>query len=102
MAAKPNVKNLMRDGVTMMDPETVFLSHDTQIGSDSILEPNIIFGPGVTIDSGVCIKAFSHLEGTKVPFWCRCRTIYKIAARGKSEGGSPYWQFFVKIKKCHD
>lgn len=54
---------LMRDGVTMTAPETVFLSHDTVIGQDVILEPNIVFGPGVSVGSGAHIHAFSHLEG---------------------------------------
>ncbi|WP_373696472.1 bifunctional UDP-N-acetylglucosamine diphosphorylase/glucosamine-1-phosphate N-acetyltransferase GlmU [Hyphobacterium lacteum] len=57
---------LMRDGVTMTAPETVFVAHDTQIGPDVILEPNVVFGPGVTVESGAHIHAFSHLEGCVV------------------------------------
>ncbi|MDB5522508.1 MAG: glmU [Rhizobium sp.] len=57
---------LMLSGVTMIAPETVFLSYDTKIGQDSTIEPNVIFGPGVTIESDVVIHAFSHLEGTYV------------------------------------
>jgi len=50
----------------MIAPETVFLAFDTQIGQDALIEPNVVFGPGVTIDSGAVIHAFSHIEGAHV------------------------------------
>ncbi|MCB9982823.1 MAG: bifunctional UDP-N-acetylglucosamine diphosphorylase/glucosamine-1-phosphate N-acetyltransferase GlmU [Rhodospirillales bacterium] len=56
----------MDQGVSMRDPDTVYLWHDTQIAPDCILEPNVVFGPGVTLEQGVHIKAFSHLEGALV------------------------------------
>ncbi|WP_105430643.1 bifunctional UDP-N-acetylglucosamine diphosphorylase/glucosamine-1-phosphate N-acetyltransferase GlmU [Neorhizobium sp. T6_25] len=57
---------LMISGVSMIAPETVFLSYDTQIGQDALIEPNVVFGPGVKIDSGAVIHAFSHIEGAHV------------------------------------
>lgn len=57
---------LMESGVTMIDPASVYLAYDTQIGQDTILEPNIVFGPKVHIDAGVTIRAFSHLENCRV------------------------------------
>ncbi|MEB2843429.1 bifunctional UDP-N-acetylglucosamine diphosphorylase/glucosamine-1-phosphate N-acetyltransferase GlmU [Rhizobiales bacterium RZME27] len=57
---------IMVSGVTMIAPETVFLSFDTQIGQDALIEPNVVFGPGVTVESGAVIHAFSHLEGAHV------------------------------------
>lgn len=56
----------MLAGVTMVAPETVFLSHDTEIGADTVLEPNVVFGPGARIAEGVVIHAFSHIEGATV------------------------------------
>src|SRR3546814_299451 len=56
----------MISGVTMIAPETVFLSHDTQIRQDAVIEPNVVFGPGVTVEAGAVIHAFSHLEGAYV------------------------------------
>lgn len=56
----------MNAGVSMQDPDTVYLWHDTQIAPDCIIEPNVYFGPNVTLESGVHIKAFSHLEGAHV------------------------------------
>ncbi len=53
-------------GVTMIAPQTVFLSTDTRFGKDVTIEPNVIFGPGVTVEDGAVIRAFSHLEGARV------------------------------------
>lgn len=57
---------MMISGVTMIAPETVFLSYDTAIGQDALIEPNVVFGPGATIDGGAVIHAFSHIEGAHV------------------------------------
>jgi bifunctional UDP-N-acetylglucosamine pyrophosphorylase/glucosamine-1-phosphate N-acetyltransferase len=57
---------LMAAGVTMTAPDTVYLAWDTQIGPGARLEPNLVFGPGVTVEGGAVIRAFSHLEGAKV------------------------------------
>jgi len=56
----------MEAGVTMIAPETVFLSADTKFGKDITVEPNVVFGPGVSVDDGAVIRAFSHLEGAHV------------------------------------
>ena len=57
---------LLEDGVTLMAPDTVYLSRDTVIGRDTTIEPNVVFGPDVTVESGATIRAFSHLEGCHV------------------------------------
>ena len=57
---------LLDDGVTLVAPDTVYLSLDTLIGRDTIIEPNVVFGPDVTVESGATIRAFSHLEGCHV------------------------------------
>ncbi|TVR10544.1 MAG: bifunctional UDP-N-acetylglucosamine diphosphorylase/glucosamine-1-phosphate N-acetyltransferase GlmU [Salinarimonadaceae bacterium] len=56
----------MREGATLIDPDTVYLSFDTQLGRDVVVEPNVFFAPGVTVGEGAVIHAFSHLEGAKV------------------------------------
>ncbi|MGB0960573.1 MAG: bifunctional UDP-N-acetylglucosamine diphosphorylase/glucosamine-1-phosphate N-acetyltransferase GlmU [Halocynthiibacter sp.] len=57
---------LLDMGVTMTAPETVFFAYDTVVGRDAIIEPNVVFGPDVTIESNAAIRAFSHLEGCHV------------------------------------
>ena len=56
----------MADGATLIAPDTVWFSHDTQIGRDVVIEPNVVFGPGVSVADGATIRAFSHLEGATV------------------------------------
>ncbi|MFM7347637.1 MAG: bifunctional UDP-N-acetylglucosamine diphosphorylase/glucosamine-1-phosphate N-acetyltransferase GlmU [Tagaea sp.] len=56
----------MRAGVTLIDPATVWFSHDTEIGPDTVVGPNTFFGPGVKIGRDVEIKGFCHFEGTTV------------------------------------
>jgi bifunctional UDP-N-acetylglucosamine pyrophosphorylase/glucosamine-1-phosphate N-acetyltransferase len=53
-------------GVTMVDPATVWLSWDTTFDGDVHIEPNVVFGPGVRVERGARIRAFSHLEGVVV------------------------------------
>ena len=57
---------MLENGITMIAPETVFFAHDTIVGRDTIIEPNVVFGPEVTVESGATIRAFSHLEGCHV------------------------------------
>ena len=53
-------------GATLIAPETVFLSADTQIGRDVVIEPHCVFGPGVVIGDRCEIRAFSHLCDTRL------------------------------------
>jgi bifunctional UDP-N-acetylglucosamine pyrophosphorylase/glucosamine-1-phosphate N-acetyltransferase len=59
-------RRAMEDGATLVAPETVFLSADTKLGRDVIVEPNVVFGPGVSIADNVRIRSFSHLEGATI------------------------------------
>jgi bifunctional UDP-N-acetylglucosamine pyrophosphorylase/glucosamine-1-phosphate N-acetyltransferase len=53
----------LENGAAMLAPDTVFFSADTQLAPDVTIGPYTVFGPGVTVESGVEIKPFSHLEG---------------------------------------
>jgi bifunctional UDP-N-acetylglucosamine pyrophosphorylase/glucosamine-1-phosphate N-acetyltransferase len=57
---------LIENGAALPAPETVHLAWDTVVGRDTEIEPNVVFGPGVTVESGARIRAFSHLEGCHV------------------------------------
>ena len=56
----------MDEGATLVAPDTVWFSHDTDIGRDVLIEPNVFFGPGVTIADKVSIRGFSHIEGATI------------------------------------
>ncbi|WP_438726136.1 bifunctional UDP-N-acetylglucosamine diphosphorylase/glucosamine-1-phosphate N-acetyltransferase GlmU [Parasphingorhabdus sp. DH2-15] len=56
----------MADGATLIAPETIWFAADTQLGRDVLIEPNVFFGPGVTIADNVTIKAHCHIEGARL------------------------------------
>lgn len=56
----------MVEGATLVAPDTVYFAHDTRLGRDVVVEPHVIFGPGVCVADGVSLRAFSHLEGCSV------------------------------------
>jgi bifunctional UDP-N-acetylglucosamine pyrophosphorylase/glucosamine-1-phosphate N-acetyltransferase len=56
----------MEAGVTLIDPDTVYFSWDTALANDVLVEPGVFFGPGVKVESGAVVKAWSHLEGAHV------------------------------------
>ena len=59
-------RRAMDEGTTLIAPETVFLCTDTRLGRDVVVEPHVVFGPGVTVADNVLIRAFSHLEGADI------------------------------------
>jgi bifunctional UDP-N-acetylglucosamine pyrophosphorylase/glucosamine-1-phosphate N-acetyltransferase len=56
----------MADGATLIAPDTVWFAHDTQVGRDVVIEPNVFFGPKAVIEDKVIIHGFSHIEGAIV------------------------------------
>lgn len=56
----------MDDGASLIAPETVWFAWDTQLGRDVLVEPNVFFGPGVSVADGVKIRANCHIEGASL------------------------------------
>ncbi len=56
----------MIGGATLIAPETVFLNFDTKLGRDVLIEPHVVFGPGVEVENGAHVHAFSRIEGAHV------------------------------------
>lgn len=89
----------MREGATLIAPDTVFFSHDTVLGRDVVVESNVVFGPGVSVADGVTIRAFSHLEGARVESgaevgpYARLRPGAEIGPKAKVGN-------FVEVKKA--
>ena len=63
-------KHAMRNGATLIAPETIFLSADTALGRDVIVHPHVVFGAGVHVADGVEIKSFSHIERATIGANC--------------------------------
>jgi len=58
------IKNkIIKNGVIMLQPETIRVSFDTKIKKGSIIEPCVIIKPGVLINENVIIKSHSVIEG---------------------------------------
>ena len=56
----------MLNGVKLIAPESIFLNHDTKIGKDVTIYPNVIFGENVYIGNEVQILSFSHLANCRI------------------------------------
>ncbi|HEX3497336.1 MAG TPA: bifunctional UDP-N-acetylglucosamine diphosphorylase/glucosamine-1-phosphate N-acetyltransferase GlmU [Methylocella sp.] len=56
----------MREGATLIDPSSVTLAFDTRLGRDVVVEPHVVFGPGVSVGEGSRIRSFSYLEGATI------------------------------------
>jgi bifunctional UDP-N-acetylglucosamine pyrophosphorylase / glucosamine-1-phosphate N-acetyltransferase len=57
---------IMANGATLVAPETVFLSHDTRVGKDVVIEPHVVIGERVVIEDGATIRGFCHIEGARI------------------------------------
>src|SRR5258708_15888197 len=58
--------HFLAEGVAMLAPETVHFAWDTRIAPGAMIEQFVVFAPGVTVETGAVIRAFSHLEGATV------------------------------------
>jgi bifunctional UDP-N-acetylglucosamine pyrophosphorylase / glucosamine-1-phosphate N-acetyltransferase len=89
----------MRSGVTLVDPASTFFAHDTKIGRDVIVEPNVFFGNNVSIGDRSFIRASSHIEDSEIGEDCeigpfaRLRPGTKLARKAKIGN-------FVEIKNA--
>lgn len=87
----------MRDGVALIAPETVFFSHDTEIGADTLVEPNVWFGPGVKIGSNVTVRAFSHFEQAEIADGCQVGPYARLRPGAKLQEDAHIGNF-VEVK----
>ena len=88
----------IKQGVKMIDPNTVYFSKDTKIGKNVTIEPFVVIGSKVKIKNNVKILSFSHIEGVVInenvsvgPF-CRLRP-GTILEKNSKVGN------FVEVKK---
>ena len=59
-------EQVLEEGATLIDPESVWFAFDTRLGRDVTVEPHVVFGPGVEIGDGATIHAFSHIDGASI------------------------------------
>ena len=88
----------MEAGVTLIAPETVFLSADAVIERDVIIEPHVVIGTGCHIGEGTIIHAFSHLEGARLGACCVIGPYARLRP-GTDAGDGVKIGNFVEVKK---
>ena len=90
----------MDDGATLIAPETVWFAWDTQLGRDVLIEPNVFFGPGVSIADNVKIRANSHIEGAIIGEGCEIGPFARLRPGTVLEEKAKIGNF-VETKKAH-
>jgi bifunctional UDP-N-acetylglucosamine pyrophosphorylase/glucosamine-1-phosphate N-acetyltransferase len=56
----------MLSGVTIVDPSTTYIHQDVEIGSDSIIHPQVIIEGSSRIGSGCTIQSWSRLKNVHI------------------------------------
>jgi bifunctional UDP-N-acetylglucosamine pyrophosphorylase/glucosamine-1-phosphate N-acetyltransferase len=92
-------KAALEAGVTMVAPETVFLSADTIFGKDVVIEPYVVFGDKVTVEDGAVVHAFSHLAGAHVGKKCSVGPFARLRPGTRLGEGARIGNF-VEIKEA--
>jgi bifunctional UDP-N-acetylglucosamine pyrophosphorylase / glucosamine-1-phosphate N-acetyltransferase len=93
-------KAALQNGATLVDPDSVYFSADTQIGQDVVIEPNVIFGPRVKVGDNSTILGHSHIEGAVVGAGARIGPFARLRP-GTEIGENAHIGNFVEIKKAH-
>ena len=89
----------MDDGATLIAPETVWFAWDTVLGRDVLIEPNVFFGPGVSVADNVKIRANCHIEGTRVASGCEVGPFARLRPGAVLEEKAKIGNF-VEMKKA--
>ncbi len=88
---------LMISGVTMVAPETIFLSWDTKLAPGVTVEPYVVFGVGVSIETGALIRSFSHFTSAKIAQNAEVGPFTRLRP-GASIGRNAHIGNFVEVK----
>ena len=70
--------NHLKNGVTLLSPDSIYISCNVKIDKDVILEPNVFLGNNVILKSNVRINSFSEVGPT-----CRIRKNTQLGKKVK-------------------
>ena len=87
----------MANGVTLVAPDTIFLSANTKIGKNVIINPYVVIGSNVKIGNNVEILSFTHIESAKIENNVKVGPFSRIRSRVVLSKGSRIGNF-VEIK----
>jgi bifunctional UDP-N-acetylglucosamine pyrophosphorylase/glucosamine-1-phosphate N-acetyltransferase len=88
----------MDDGASLIAPETVWFAWDTVLGRDVLVEPNVFFGPGVSVADNVKIRANCHIEGAQIASGCEVGPYARLRPGTVLEAKAKIGNF-VEVKK---
>ena len=91
-------RKFVKQGVKMVDPNTVFFSKDTKIGKNVSIDPYVVIGEKVRIQNNVKIFSFSHLENVKIENDVRVGPYARLRPGAILKSGSRVGNF-VEVKK---
>ncbi len=91
-------RQAMDDGATLIAPETVWFAWDTVLGRDVLIEPNVFFGPGVSVADNVRIRANCHIEGASIASGCEVGPFARLRPGTRLEEKAKIGNF-VEVKK---
>jgi bifunctional UDP-N-acetylglucosamine pyrophosphorylase/glucosamine-1-phosphate N-acetyltransferase len=89
----------MEAGASLLVPETVWLSFDTALGRDVVVEPNVFFGPGVVVEDGARILANCHIVGARIRNGARVGPFARLRP-GADIGADAHIGNFVEVKNA--
>jgi bifunctional UDP-N-acetylglucosamine pyrophosphorylase/glucosamine-1-phosphate N-acetyltransferase len=92
-------EQVLHEGATLIDPESVWFAYDTRLGRDVTVEPHVVFGPGVEVADGATIHAFSHIEGAIIGAKAKIGPFARIRSGTTLAEGSKVGNF-VELKKA--
>ena len=90
--------NAMKSGITLIAPDTVFLSHDTKFGKNVVINPYVVIGKKTKIGDNVEILSFSHIENTTLEANVKIGPFTRLRPGSYLENGSTIGNF-VEVKK---
>ena len=90
--------HVMKIGVTLKSPETVFLSNDTKFGKNVIINPYVVIGKKTKIGNNVKILSFTHIENATLESNVSVGPFSRIRPGSLLSKGSRVGNF-VEVKK---
>jgi len=66
IALKEKISELLDSGVTIIDPENVYISSDAKVGVDTIIYPGAFIASNVTIGKSCVIQGTSFIKNSKI------------------------------------
>jgi len=94
------VDNLLKQGVTIISPETSFIAYDFMAGKDVTIYPNVFISKEVKVADGVIIRSFSHIEQADISSNVTIGPFARIRPGSKIEQNAKIGNF-VEIKNSH-